>query len=104
MDLGLNGRTALVGGASAGLGRACAERLAAEGCRLALWSRGGEALDRTAEEIRRSHSVDVVTISGDAADPSTAAAVAAAAEKALGRVDIVVLNAGGPPASEATKT
>jgi 3-oxoacyl-[acyl-carrier protein] reductase len=104
MDLGLNGRTALVGGASAGLGRACAERLAAEGCRLAIWSRGGEALDRAADEIRRSHSVEVTTIAADAADPSTAALVAAAAEKALGQVEIVVLNAGGPPVSEATKT
>ena len=104
MDLGLAGRTALVGGASAGLGRASAERLAAEGCRLALWSRGGDALERTASEIRLAHSAEVTTISGDAADPKTAALVAAAAEKALGRVDIVVLNAGGPPPSEATKT
>ncbi|MGD0861379.1 MAG: SDR family oxidoreductase [Candidatus Limnocylindrales bacterium] len=104
MDLGLAGRTALVGGASAGLGRASAERLAAEGCRLALWSRGGEALERAAGEIRRAHSAEVATIGGDAADASTAALVAAAAEKALGRVDIVVLNAGGPPTSEATKT
>jgi len=104
MDLGLKGRSALVGGASAGLGRACAERLAAEGCRLAIWSRGGEALERVAEEIRRAHSVEVTTISGDAADPSTAAHVAEAAQKALGQVDIVVLNAGGPPASESTKT
>jgi 3-oxoacyl-[acyl-carrier protein] reductase len=104
MDLGLAGRSALVGGASAGLGRASAERLAAEGCRLALWSRGGDALERAAEEIRRAHSVEVTTIAGDAADPATAARVAAAAEKALGRVDIVVLNAGGPPPAEATKT
>lgn len=104
MDLGLRGRAALVGGASAGLGRACTERLAAEGCRLALWSRGGEGLERAAHEIRRAHSVEVTTISGDAADPDTAARVAQAAEKALGQVDIVVLNAGGPPTSEATKT
>ena len=104
MDLGLKGRAALVGGASAGLGRASAERLAAEGCRLALWSRGGEALERAADEIRAAHSVEVVTVAGDAADPATAALVAAAAEKALGPIDIVVLNAGGPPPSEATKT
>ena len=104
MELGLRGRTALVGGASAGLGRACARRLASEGCRLALWSRGGEALERTADEIRREHSVEVTTISGDAADPGTASRVAGEAVKALGRVDILVLNAGGPPASEATRT
>jgi 3-oxoacyl-[acyl-carrier protein] reductase len=104
MDLGLSGRTALVGGASAGLGRACAERLAAEGCRLALWSRGGEKLESAAEEIRRAYPVHVTTISGDSADPGTAARVALEAEKALGHVDIVVLNAGGPPTVEATKT
>jgi 3-oxoacyl-[acyl-carrier protein] reductase len=104
MDLGLRGRGALVGGASAGLGRACAERLAAEGCRLALWSRGGEALEKAADEVRAAHSVDVFTIAGDAAEPATAALVAAAAQEALGAVDIVVLNAGGPPAGEATKT
>ncbi len=104
MDLGLRGKTALVGGASAGLGRASAERLAGEGCRLALWSRGGEALERAAAEISSSHSVEVATISGDASEPETAARVAAEAERALGQVDILVLNAGGPPASEATAT
>jgi 3-oxoacyl-[acyl-carrier protein] reductase len=104
MDLGLRGRTALVGGASAGLGRAAAERLAAEGCRLALWSRGGDALERTAEEIRRAHSIEVTTISGDAAEPATAARVAEEALAALGHVEILVLNAGGPPAVEATRT
>jgi len=104
MDLGLSGRAALVGGASAGLGRACAERLAGEGCRLALWSRGGETLERTSAEIRRSYSVEVKTIAGDAADPSTAAMVAAEAVAAFGQIDIVVLNAGGPPPAEATRT
>lgn len=104
MDLGLSGRAALVGGASAGLGRACAERLAAEGCRLVLWSRGGEALERAAAEIRRAHSVEVATIGADAADPATAARVAAQAQKAAGPIDIVILNAGGPPPAEATGT
>jgi 3-oxoacyl-[acyl-carrier protein] reductase len=104
MDFGLKGRAALVGGASGGLGRASAERLAAEGCRLALWSRGGDALERAAADIRRNHSVEVVTVSGDAADPDTAVKVAEAAGKALGEIDIVVLNAGGPPAASATAT
>jgi 3-oxoacyl-[acyl-carrier protein] reductase len=104
MDLGLRGKGALVGGASAGLGRACAERLAAEGCRLAMWSRGGDALEEAAEEIRRAHSTEVTTIAGDATDPATAGRVAAAARKALGEVEVVVLNAGGPPAAEAIGT
>jgi 3-oxoacyl-[acyl-carrier protein] reductase len=104
MDLGLRGRTALVGGASAGLGKAVAGRLAAEGCRLALWSRGGEALERAADEIRQAYSAEVMTISGDAADAATAARVAQEATGALGPIDIVILNAGGPPPVEATKT
>jgi 3-oxoacyl-[acyl-carrier protein] reductase len=104
MDLGIKGRTALVGGASAGLGRATAERLASEGCKLALWSRGGEALEKAAEEIRQLHSVVVVTIAADAADPATPAKVAWQAERSIGPIDIAILNAGGPIASEATKT
>ena len=104
MDLGLKGRAALVGGASAGLGRATADRLAAEGCKLALWSRGGDALEQTAEEIRKLHGVVVVTIAGDATDPATPAKVAWEAERHLGQIDIAILNAGGPIASEATKT
>lgn len=104
MDLGLRGRTALVGGASAGLGKASANRLAAEGCRLALWSRGGEALERTAQELRDRHSVEVVTIGGDAADPDTAARVALEAGEKLGPIDIVILSSGGPPTAEATAT
>ncbi len=104
MDLGLKGRTALVGGASAGLGRATAERLAAEGCKLALWSRGGQALEQAADEMRQMHSVVVVTIAGDATDPTTAAKVAWQAERSLGQIDIAILNAGGPIASEATHT
>ncbi len=104
MDLGLRGRTALVGGASAGLGLASANRLAAEGCRLAMWSRGGEALEKAASEIRKRHSVEVVTIAGDATDPATPARVAAEARDRLGPIDVVVLNAGGPPPSEAAAT
>lgn len=104
MDLGLRGRTALVGGASAGLGRATAERLAQEGCKLVLWSRGGEKLEHAAEELRKLYSVVVVTVAGDAADPATGAKVAWQAERSLGPIDIVVLNAGGPVAVEATKT
>jgi 3-oxoacyl-[acyl-carrier protein] reductase len=104
MDLGIKGRTALVGGASAGLGRATAERLASEGCKLALWSRGGDALEKAAEEIRQLHSVVVVTIAADAADPATPAKVAWQAERSIGPIDIAILNAGGPIASEATKT
>jgi 3-oxoacyl-[acyl-carrier protein] reductase len=104
MDLGIRGRAALVGGASSGLGRASAERLAAEGCRLAIWSRGEERLVAVAEEIRRRHGVEVVSLVGDAEEPGAASRIAAEATAALGRVDIVVLNAGYPPPVDPTKT
>jgi 3-oxoacyl-[acyl-carrier protein] reductase len=104
VDLGLRGRNALVGGASAGLGRASAERLAAEGCRLVLWSRGGDALERAADEIRHNYSTEVATVAADATDPSAAEQVGQAALAAFGKIDIAVLNAGGPPTSTATNT
>jgi 3-oxoacyl-[acyl-carrier protein] reductase len=104
MDLGIRGRAALVGGGSSGLGRATAERLAAEGCRLAIWSRAAAGLAEVGAGLRASHGVEVFELVGDAADPTAAARIAAEATAALGRVDILVLNAGGPPASDPTKT
>ncbi len=97
MDLGIRDRVALVGGASSGLGRASADRLAAEGCRLILWARGADALDETARGMRARHGVEVRTIVADAVEPGAAAFVAERAIAAFGRVDILVLNAGGPP-------
>ncbi len=104
MDLGIRGRAALVGGGSSGLGRASAERLAAEGCRLAVWSRSAEGVARAAAGIRDRHAVEVVELVGDAAEPGTAGRIAAEAAAALGRIDILVLNAGGPPAVDPTLT
>ena len=96
MDLGLAGRTAVVGGASAGLGAAVAEALAAEGCRLLIWSRSREGLEAAAKRLREAHSVQVETLEADASDPPAAERVVDAAQR-LGTVDICVLNAGGPP-------
>lgn len=104
MDLGIAGRGAIVGGASSGLGRACAQALAAEGCDLVLWSRGGEAIEQVAAAIRTTHAVQVTTVAADAADPAAATIVAATARGALASVDIVVLNAGGPPTVDPTAT
>lgn len=98
MNLGLTGRTALVGGASSGLGRASAAALAAEGCQLAIWSRNATALGSVAAELRDRHGVEVTVLEGDATEPGTGARIAAEALAVLGSVDIVVLNAGGPPA------
>lgn len=103
MELGLRGRTAIVGGATSGLGRATAEALAAEGCRLLLWSRRQDALARVADDLRAAHDVEVAIVAADATDTGAAATVADAAE-AFGPVDVLVLNAGGPPAAGPTET
>lgn len=104
MDLGIAGRRALVGGASSGLGRAVAFGLAAEGCRLAISSRSRERLEPVAAEIERRHGQRVTVLEADALDPASAANLAAGATAALGGVDILVLNAGGPPTVDAAGT
>ncbi|MDQ4034598.1 MAG: SDR family oxidoreductase [Chloroflexota bacterium] len=103
MDLGLRGRTAIVGGATSGLGRASAEALAAEGCDLLLWSRRADALAATADELRAAHGVRVEHVAADATTPEAAATVAGAAA-AFGTIDILVSNAGGPPTVDPTAT
>jgi 3-oxoacyl-[acyl-carrier protein] reductase len=103
MELGLRGRTAVIGGATSGLGRASAEALAAEGCRLLIWSRDEARLAATAEQLRTAHGVEVALIAADAAEQSAAEVVAAAAT-AFGAIDIAILNAGGPPTSDPTAT
>jgi len=96
--------TALVGGASAGLGAAIAARLAADGADLLLWSRSEERLEPVAAALRAEHGVTVHTVAADAAHPDAAAAVAERAQQVLGGVDICVLNSGGPPPATADKT
>lgn len=93
MDLGIRGKRALVTAGSKGLGRGCAEALAAAGVDLVLNARGAEALEATAAAIRAAHGVTVVTV---AADITTEAGRAAVLAEAAG-VDILVTNAGGPP-------
>jgi 3-oxoacyl-[acyl-carrier protein] reductase len=104
VDLDIRGRRALVGGGSSGLGRAVADRLAGEGCALAIWARHEPALAAVAADIRARHGAEVATIAADAADPAAAAFVAERAIELLGGVDILVLNAGGPPTSDPAAT
>lgn len=98
MDLGIRGKVALVAASSRGLGRATAEALACEGVSLLLCARSEAALRATAEDIRRRTGVRVVDVVADIATPAGIADVVSAAERELGRVDILVTNAGGPPA------
>jgi 3-oxoacyl-[acyl-carrier protein] reductase len=93
MDLGIGGKRALVTGASKGLGRGCAEALAAAGVDLVLNARGAEALEATAAAIRTRHRVQVTAVAADITDPDGRTRVTLAA----GEVDILVTNAGGPP-------
>lgn len=93
MDLGIAGRRALLCGASRGLGRGCAEALAAAGVDLVLNARGAEALTATADDLARRHGVKVTAIAADITTEAGRARVLDAA----GPVDILVTNAGGPP-------
>ena len=91
MDLGLEGRVALVTGASKGIGRGIAAELAAEGARVAISSHSPERIEATAREI------GALGLVHDAADVDSAGAVVAAVEDRLGPIDILVCNTGGPP-------
>ncbi len=93
MDLGIAGRRALVCASSKGLGRGCAEALAAEGVEVVLNARAPEALAETAASIRATYGVSVQEIAADITTEEGRASVLAAA----GTVDILVTNAGGPP-------
>jgi len=96
MDLGIQGRTAIVCAASKGLGRGCAFALAREGVSLVISARGSEALERTAAEIRAETGVQVTTIQGDVTTQEGRAALLAACPDP----DILITNAGGPPQGE----
>jgi 3-oxoacyl-[acyl-carrier protein] reductase len=98
MDLGLGGKVALVAAASRGLGRAVAEELAREGAQLVLCARGEEALYEAAQTIRASTGVRVEAVVADLGQSSGVARVAETAMRTFGRVDVLVTNAGGPPA------
>jgi 3-oxoacyl-[acyl-carrier protein] reductase len=91
---GLSGKVAIVTGASRGIGRAVAERLAREGVRLVLSSRrGGDALHATAAACA-AVGVAAEALEGDVGDPQVAAALAARAQERFGRVDLLVSCAG----------
>ncbi|NOE16912.1 SDR family oxidoreductase [Ruegeria atlantica] len=93
MDLGIQGKRALVCASSKGLGLGCAEALAAAGVNLVMNARGSKALEAEAARLRSKHGVEVQTVACDVTTPDGQAQVI---ETAQG-VDILVTNAGGPP-------
>jgi len=93
MDLGIAGRTAIVCASSKGLGRGCAEALAAEGCRVVINGRDAARLESVAEEIRRTTGGEIIAVAGDVATRKGQDALIAAAPTP----DILVNNNAGPP-------
>ena len=95
MDLGLRGRSAIVTGASRGIGRAIAEALGEEGARVALCARGAPALEAAAEAARAAGAADALPIAGDVTDPSGCERMVEAVAARFGGIDVLVNNAGG---------
>ncbi|HEY6069559.1 MAG TPA: SDR family oxidoreductase [Gaiellaceae bacterium] len=91
MDLGLKGRTALVTGASSGLGLATAESLAAEGANVTMFARRRDLVQREAERI------GALAVRGDVTSPRDLDAAVRRTVEAFGGLDILVWNGGGPP-------
>lgn len=97
MDLGLRTRVAFVAAASSGLGRATAERLAAEGAGLAVCARSKDTLETTVSEIRAASGADVLAVPCDVTNEADVRRAVAETVEHFGRLDILVTNAGGPP-------
>ena len=93
MDLGLDGRVALVMGGSRGIGRAIAAALAREGCRVAIASRSLERVEEAAAEV----GTEAVPLAADTTDLERMAELPSEVEDRVGPVDVLVANSGGPP-------
>jgi 3-oxoacyl-[acyl-carrier protein] reductase len=98
MNFGLHNKVALVAASSRGLGRAVAEELAAEGARLIICSRRQDAIQSAATAIAEQHHIDIVPIAADLTVDGEAERVTRAGIEHFGRIDVLVTNAGGPPA------
>lgn len=94
LELGLGGKVAIVTGGSEGLGRACAERFAREGARVAICARRKDALERAAEAIRQATGADVLAQPADVTRPADVEAFVEAVVTRFGGMDVLVNNAG----------
>jgi 3-oxoacyl-[acyl-carrier protein] reductase len=101
MDLGLRGCAAIVSGASSGMGRAIARRLAQEGCDVTLFARRAPLLEEAVTEISALPGGGrAVAVAGDSTAPADLARTIEETTQQFGRIDIVVNNTGGPPAGD----
>jgi 3-oxoacyl-[acyl-carrier protein] reductase len=96
VDLGLRGRTALVSGASSGLGLATAESLAAEGANVTMFARRRDVLEGEADRV------GALAVRGDVTNPRHLQNVVDRTLEAFGGIDVLVWNGGGPPPGPAT--
>jgi 3-oxoacyl-[acyl-carrier protein] reductase len=98
MDLGLKGKVAFVAAASKGLGRAVAEELGAEGASLVLCARNADTLSRVSKQISETSGIPVFYVVADVSNAEDVTRAVKAGIEKFGRIDILVTNAGGPPA------
>ncbi len=97
MDLGLTGRTAIVCGASSGIGLGIAEALAEEGANVVMFARRGDVLEREADRIGG------VAVAGDVTNEDDLGRLVSTTVETFGGVDVLVNNSGGPPRARATE-
>ena len=97
MDLGIEGKVAVVFAASKGLGKAAAMELAREGCRVAICSRNKDRINEAAEEIRSETKSDIISAVVDVENAGQISDFLAMVQKKWQKIDILVNNAGGPP-------
>lgn len=98
MDLEVKGRVAIITAASSGLGKATAMELAAEGATVVINARRADELENAADEIRAASEAEVLAIPGDVTNEDHIRELVSETVKRFGAVDILVANAGGPPA------
>ncbi len=97
MNLGIKGKTALITASSKGIGKAIAEGLAAEGCKVAVCARNKEELLELTSDLKRRYGIDAAWCICDINKPREIESTVDAVHKELGHIDILVNNCGGPP-------
>jgi 3-oxoacyl-[acyl-carrier protein] reductase len=100
MDLGLKDKVVIVAASSQGIGRAAAERFAAEGAKLAICSRDDKKIRSVADAIYTQYNSDVIAEALDVANAAAVARFCGNVVKRFGRIDVCVTNAGGPPSKD----